>query len=167
MRDEVKTVYPRLFQHVSRRLEPRKPDRSGNISTTGGGWNKTHETGWFLTQTRIMLMQERGDELWMAPFVTRNWLKDGMTVRCQNMPTNFGRAGYLIKSAVDSGTMEVVVDPPTVDPPSKIVLRLRHPEEKPIQSVTVDGKPHTDFDPKAETISLKSGSKQMVVRVKY
>ena len=133
----------------------------------GGGWNKTHETGWFLAQTRIMLMQERGDELWMAPFVTRNWLKDGMTVRCQNAPTNFGRAGYLIKSAVESGVIEAVINPPTANPPSRIVLRLRHPDEKPIKSVTVNGKPHADFASKVETISLKPGSKQMALQVAY
>ncbi len=138
----------------------------------GGGWNKTHETGWFLTQTRIMLMQERGDELWMAPFVTRNWLKDGMQVRCQNMPTNFGRAGYLIHSAANSGVIEAVIDPPVansadVKRPSKIVLRLRHPDEKPIKSVTLNGRPHTDFDAKAETINVKPGSKQITLRVVY
>ena len=133
----------------------------------GGGWNRTHETGWFLAQTRLMLMQERGDELWMAPFVTRNWLKNGMTVRCQNAPTNFGRAGYLIESAVDNDMIEAIVDPPAADPPSRIVLRLRHPNEKPIKSVTVNGKPHADFDPKGETASLKPGSKQMTLRVAY
>ena len=58
-----------------------------------GGWNKTHETGWFLCQTRIMLVQERDDELRLAPFVTRNWLQDGMTVRAEQMPTTFGDGG--------------------------------------------------------------------------
>jgi NPCBM/NEW2 domain-containing protein len=132
-----------------------------------GGWNKTHETGWFLTQTRIMLLQERDDELWLAPFVTRNWLQDGMTVRCQNAPTNFGRAGYAIHSAVDNGVIEAVVDPPTTRPPNRIVLRLRHPGEKPIKSVAIDGKAHEDFDAAAETITLKAGKHQMTVRVEY
>ena len=132
-----------------------------------GGWNKTHETGWFLCQTRTMLLEERGDELWLAPFVTRNWLRDGMTVRCQNAPTSFGKAGYRIDSAAKSGVIEAVVDPPTVRPPRRIVLRLRHPHEKPIKSVTVNGKPHEDFDPKAETIGLEPGPKRLMLRVLY
>jgi len=132
-----------------------------------GGWNKTHETGWFLCQTRIMLLQERGDELWLAPFVTRNWLKHGMTVRCRNAPTNFGRAGYEIHSSADSGFIEAVVDPPTTRPLNRIVLRLRHPHEKPIRSVTVNGKNHEDYDAGAETINLKPDGKQMTIRVEY
>ena len=44
------------------------------------GWNKTHETGWFLCQSRIMLVQERGDELWLAPFATSAWFKDGQRI---------------------------------------------------------------------------------------
>ncbi|NQT17895.1 MAG: hypothetical protein HQ582_34405 [Planctomycetes bacterium] len=132
-----------------------------------GGWNKTHETGWFLCQTRIMLLQERGDELWLAPFVTRNWLRHGMTVRCQNAPTDFGRAGYEIHSSADSGVIEAVIDPPTTRPPSRIVLRLRHPHEKPIKSVTANGSSHKDFDAGAETIRLEPSGKQMTIRVEY
>ena len=132
-----------------------------------GGWNKTHETGWFLCQTRIMLLQEREDQLWLAPFVTRNWLKQGMTINVQNAPTNFGRAGYRIESDVDHGAINAVIDPPTVQPPERIVLRLRHPEEKPIKSVTVNGRPHEDFDPKAETVTVFPGSQRLTVHVQY
>ena len=166
MRDEIKAFIRGYFNTMPSLLSLENLSLWEHFHNHGG-WNKTHETGWFLTQTRIMLMQERGDELWMAPFVTRNWLKDGMTVRCQNAPTNFGRAGYLIESAVDNGMIEAVVDPPAANPPSKIVVRLRHPDKKPIKSVTVNGKPHTDFDPQAETVSLKPGSKQITLRVAY
>ena len=41
------------------------------------GWNKTHETGWFLRQSRVMLVMDRGDELWLVPSATSAWLKDG------------------------------------------------------------------------------------------
>ena len=65
-----------------------------------GGWNKTHETGWFLCQSRIMLVAEHGDELWLAPFVTSEWLKDGQRIAVTNAPTDFGRVSYTIQSAV-------------------------------------------------------------------
>lgn len=132
-----------------------------------GGWNKTHETGWFLCQTRIMLLQERGDQLWLAPFVTRNWLKQGMTIDVQNMPTSFGRAGYRVDSKVDQGVIEAVIDPPTVKPPKQIVLRLRHPQEKPIKQVMVNGRPHQDFDPAAESITVRPDSRRMTLKVRY
>ncbi len=132
-----------------------------------GGWNKTHETGWFLCQTRIMLVQEREGELWLAPFVARNWLEDGKTVSVANAPTNFGPVSYCIESAVDKDVIECTVEPPTVRQPSRIVLRLRHPESKPIKTVTVNGKPYGDFDVEGETISLPTDPGRLVVRVVY
>jgi hypothetical protein len=100
-----------------------------------GGWNKTHETGYFLQQTRWMLVMERDDQLWLAPLVTNNWLKDGMVISVGNAPTTFGKVSYRITSHVDKGSIEVVIEPPKRNPPKEIVIRLRHPEGKPIRSV--------------------------------
>lgn len=132
-----------------------------------GAWNKTHETGWFLCQTRIMFANERGDDLWLAPFVTNQWLKDGQKVAARNIPTRFGKVGYAITSRVAKGEIEAVVQLPKGCTAKHIVLRLRHPEGKPMQSVTVQGKPHTDFDPKKETITLLPSDETITVQAKY
>jgi hypothetical protein len=132
-----------------------------------GAFNKTHETGWFLSQTHTMFVADRGDELWLAPFVTNRWLKDGMKVSVHNAPTGFGKIGYAITSAAAKGWIEAVVQLPEECTARKIVLRLRHPEGKPIQSVAVDGKPHKDFDPKKETITLAPTGGTMKVRAQY
>ncbi len=132
-----------------------------------GGWNKTHETAWFLCQTRIMLVQERGEELWLAPFVTRKWLDHGKSVDVQNAPTSFGPVSYRIDSAVDQGVIEATIHAPKVNPPNRIVLRLRHPDEKPIKTVNLNGNPHTDYNPKTETIDLVPNSKPLLLRVEY
>ena len=132
-----------------------------------GGWNKTHETGWFLCQTRLMLVQERDQELWLAPFVARSWLNDGMTIRVENSPTAFGPVSYRIHSAVDRDVIEATVEPPAMRPPERIVLRLRHPAAKPIRAVTIGGKPHADFDAKAETIRLAPAAGPFTLVVRY
>ncbi len=90
-----------------------------------------------------------------------------MVVRCQNAPTWFGRAGYEIRSAVDSGIIEAIVNPPTTRPSGRIVLRIRHPQGKPIKSVTVNGRNHSDCDAAAETINVKPDGKQITIRVEY
>ena len=59
-----------------------------------GGWNKTHETGWFLCQSRIMLVREHGDELWLAPFVTST-LAAGRTAAVRLGRTDPFRASQL------------------------------------------------------------------------
>jgi len=133
----------------------------------GGAWNKTHETGGFLTQTRIMLVMERGDQLWLAPFVTNHWMKDGMVVAVRDAPTKFGKVSYKITSAVSKGYIEAVIEPPTRSVPKTLVLRLRHPDEKQMKAVTVNGKPHKEFDPQRQCIQLRPTTGSIVVRAQY
>ncbi|MGB9620068.1 MAG: hypothetical protein ACPL7K_06625, partial [Armatimonadota bacterium] len=130
----------------------------------GGAWNKTHETGYFLQQTRLMLVMERRDELWLAPFVTSNWMRHGMRVSVGNAPTRFGTLEYSITSHVDEGFIEAQIDPPTRSMPREIVVRLRHPEGKRITSVEVNGEKHANFDAEKEIVRLKAGRGPINVR---
>ncbi len=130
-------------------------------------WNKTHETGYFLHQSRIMLVMERGRELWLAPLVTNNWLKDGMAIEVKNAPTFFGPVGYRIESRVADGTIEATISPSTRVMPKQIVLRLRHPDGKPIRKVTVNGRDHADFNPAKEIIRLEPTKETIQVRAEF
>ncbi len=134
----------------------------------GGAWDKTHETGYFLHQTRTMLVQERGNELWLAPFVTSNWLRDGQHVSVKNAPSQFGQVSYQIQSHANKGYIEAIINPPTGQSPGCLVIRLRHPDGKPMRAVTVIDKPHTDFDPQEETVRIVlEGAAPIVVRASY
>ena len=132
-----------------------------------GAWNKTHETGYFLAHTRMMLVMERKEDLWLAPFVTSNWLKDGMSIEVRNAPTRFGKVSYAIVSAVDSGRIEATITPPGRTPPARIVMRLRHPLGKAIRAVTVNGEQHTDFDAEQACIRLAPCTEPIVVSAAY
>jgi len=132
-----------------------------------GAWNKTHETGWFLCQTRTMLLNERGDELWLAPFVTNHWTKDGMVVAVRNAPTRFGKVSYKITSCVDKGYIEAVIEPPTRSMPKALVIRLRHPDEKLMKKVTVNGCSYTNFNPEKEYIRLEPATSPITLRAEY
>ncbi|MBN2577817.1 MAG: NPCBM/NEW2 domain-containing protein [Pirellulales bacterium] len=166
LRDDVKAFIRSYFNCI--------PSQLGceNLSfwehfRNAGAWNKTHETGWFLCQTRTMFVTERGDDLWLAPFVTNHWMKNGMKVAVRNAPTEFGAVGYTITSAAADGHIDAVVQLPPQCPAQKIVLRLRHPEGKPIRSVTLDGKPYTNFDPKTETITWTPQEGTVTIRANY
>jgi hypothetical protein len=136
-----------------------------------GAWNKTHETGYLLYQTRTMLLTERDDELWLAPFAPRAWFADGKHISVSNAPTRFGPAGCSITSHVDARKgghrIEATIDPPTRRPPVAIVLRLRHPDRLPIQSVTVNGEESLTFDAKDGTIWIEPKPAQIAVRADY
>lgn len=130
-------------------------------------WNKTHETGHFLQLTHLLFVMERGDELWLAPFVNQHWMKGGMHVRISQAPTSFGPVGYELTSHVSQGYIEAKVDIPVRKAPDVIVLRVRHPEGKPMRMVTVNGRPWTDFDAALETVRLKPANEPITVRVSY
>jgi hypothetical protein len=132
-----------------------------------GGWNKTHETGWFLCQSRILLVMERGDELWLLPFGPRSWLEDRKRVHVGGAPTRFGKVSYTVESSAAKGFIAAEIEVPSREPPKAIVIRLRHPEGKPLRAVEVDGKPHADFDPRLERIRLGGASGRVRLRALY
>jgi hypothetical protein len=170
LRDDVKPFLRAYFNTIPPLLNAEDLTFWEDMGVSGyatGAWNKTHETGWFLAQTRRMFVDERGDDLWLAPFVTNAWLKDGQKIAVRNVPTRFGKVGYKIESKATQGEIDAVVELPNPCSAKQIVLRLRHPDGKPIQSVTVQGKPHTNFDPQKETITLAPTDRPITVIAKY
>jgi hypothetical protein len=166
LRDDVKAFVRSYFNTIPTLLSRENLSFWEHFHNTAG-WNKTHETGWFLCQSRIMLVMERGDELWLAPMVTNHWMKDGMKVAVRNAPTRFGKVSYTITSAAVAGRIEAVIEPMSGESPARIVIRLRHPEGKPMQSVAVQGKPHTKFDPQKETVTIEPAKEAITVRAEY
>ncbi|MBP8258297.1 MAG: NPCBM/NEW2 domain-containing protein [Verrucomicrobia bacterium] len=132
-----------------------------------GAWDKTHETGYFLHQTRTMLVQERGDRLWLAPFVPAAWLRDGHRIRVENAPTRFGPVGYRIDSHLGDGYIEAVVDAPQQAPATPLAIRLRHPEGRSPRGVLVDGRPAEDGRMDGDAIRWQPAGPRTVVRVLY
>jgi len=165
LRDEVKPFIRSYFNTLSAMLNPEVLTFWEHFNHSGA-WDKTHETGYFLHQTRTMLLTERGDELWLAPLITSNWFGNGMVIEVANAPTRFGPAGYRLHSRIAEGFIEVTIQSPTRTPPSEIVLRVRHPEQKPILAVMVNGREHRDFTP-AGLIRLKPAPELLKVRILY
>lgn len=134
-----------------------------------GAWNKTHETGWFLVQTRNMFVVERGKELWLAPFLPSYWMEDGKRVKVSRALTFFGEIGYSIHSFAGSGCIEAEVEVKFSGDrtPEKLVLRLRHPKGKKMKKVLVDGEEHKEFDGARECVFLKPKDGKIHIRACY
>jgi hypothetical protein len=166
LRDEVKPFIRSYFNSIASLLNPEVLTFWEHFRHSGA-WDKTHETGYFLHQTRTMLVQERGKELWLAPFVTDNWLQDGQRVEVKNAPTRFGEASFEITSHSAQGYIEAQIEPPTRRAPGVIILRLRHPQSREIRAVTANGKRLRNFDPARSTITLKPSATTLNVRAEY
>lgn len=132
-----------------------------------GAWNKTHETGYFLQQTRMMLVNEYGDELWLAPLVTDRWLLDGCRIAVREAPSRFGVVSYTIESHVNSGRIAASVELSTRSPASAIVLNLRHPRGKRISGVRVNGEEWRDYQAAKGIVRLQPSAGRQSVEVLY
>lgn len=114
---------------------------------------------------RMMLLREDGDSLFIGDAVPRAWLEDGKVVGVKKAPTRFGEVSFTVASHVDSGRIEVHIIPPQRQAPDRIRIRLRHPTQAPIRSVTVDGRPHRWFT--AETVELQHVRQPVRLMVTY
>jgi hypothetical protein len=115
---------------------------------------------------RNMLVGEQEGCLLIAPAIPRPWLEHGKQIRVEDAPTLFGTTRFTIDSHVDEKRITVTIDPPTRKPAEKIKVRLRHPRGEPIKEVvTVDGIPIKDFT--ADTVTLTSANKRLIVEVRY
>lgn len=166
LRDEVKLFIRAYFNGLATGLNTETLSSSEHPAGTGAPVS-SQSMGHFLEQTRMMLLMERGDDLYLAPFVPDYWLKDGLGVSVAQAPTRFGNVGYKIRSHAAEGYIEAEIDTPTRRLPTAIVLRLRHPDGKPIKSATVNGKTHGDFDPVRKWIRIKPVVGTMTVRAQY
>lgn len=85
----------------------------------------------------------------------------------KNAPTWFGTIAYEIVSDVEGGKIAATVEMPSRTPSGAVRLRLRHPKALLISSVTVNGRPWTDFCSDREVISLHGLTGKVAVVAKY
>jgi hypothetical protein len=123
--------------------------------------------GWFLENFRNLLVMEEGASLWIARGTPRPWLETGKRISVKNAPTYFGAAAYEIVSNVDRGTITATIEIPSRQPPHKVLVRLRHPRQLPIRSVTVNGQAWTGFNPDKEVIELAGLTGKVAVVASY
>ena len=103
---------------------------------------------------RLMFVTELGSTLHLGRALPRDWLRDGETLRIQDASTYFGKLSYEIHSQVRVGRISMSLDPPTRNTPSRILVRFRHPEAKPMRRVTVNSSVWRNFDGEKGDIQL-------------
>lgn len=129
--------------------------------------DESNSTYWL----RLMFIEDdRGDEvLRLGMALPRAWLAEGERPAIERAATHFGPLSLRFESNVNSGQIAAVFEPGrTLAPPGgegrgqgalrrtpkQILLRFRHPTEKPIQRVEVNGKAWDKFDSKKEWVEL-------------
>ncbi|MCX7428388.1 MAG: hypothetical protein NTW96_22505 [Planctomycetia bacterium] len=112
--------------------------------------DEANVTGWL----RMMFIREDGKTLYLGQGIPRYWMAAGQPLRIARAATHFGPMSLEINLEDGGRRIKAVLTPPGRNPPEKIYLRLRHPEGKPIERVTVNGKPYEKFDREKEWVEL-------------
>jgi hypothetical protein len=92
----------------------------------------------------LFVREENGQTLLIGQAMPREWLKPGRHCGIEKTATWFGPVSVLYTSGDNEITCQF--DGPTRNPPAQIRLRFRHPQEKPLVRVTVNGKPWKKFN---------------------
>jgi hypothetical protein len=114
-----------------------------------------------------MFAMEKGKELWLAPLVTENWLRQGREFSVENLPTNFGPVSYRVKSRLNEGFIEATIEPPARTSPDALVLRLRRPDGNSIRNIEVEGADHAQIRPEGESIRITPGAQTIRLKAHY
>ena len=136
------------YPDVCALVEHALPTLAGN----NGVWFKPSDEANSTFWLRLILIYECGNELNLGTAIPREWLEDGKTVKIERAATYFGEMGYEIHSEIEKGKISMTLNPPTRNAPETINIRFRHPQQKPIKKVTVNGKEWQDFDVEKEIV---------------
>lgn len=115
---------------------------------------------------RMMLVRENNGVVDYASALPRAWHQDGKRIAFTNAPTYYGRTSLVIESHADSGTIEAEITPPARKP-VPLRLRLRHPDSRPIQGVTINGQAIDASHIQDEWIQLPAGQQKLKIVAKY
>jgi hypothetical protein len=109
---------------------------------------------WF-EMFRNMLVREVDDHtLILGQAAPRRWLEDGKEIEVSGAPTYFGPVSVRVHSDAGTGRISADVELPRSERLNSVIVRLRHPEDKPIHSVSINGQPSQAFDAAKEWITI-------------
>jgi hypothetical protein len=120
---------------------------------------------WFELYRNMLIRETDSDTLLLAQATPRPWLADGKRIEVDHAPTYYGDLTFSIESRSASGQIRAHIAFAERTRPRELVVRFRHPDQRPMRSVTVNGRDWTEFDVKKEWVRIPNptGSEYDVV----
>ena len=115
--------------------------------STDGAWFELY---------RNMLVHERDDALMLAQAAPRAWLENGKRIEVERAPTYYGPVSFAMESRTSAGEIRARVELSNRKHPAALVVRFRHPQTKPMRSVSVNGRNWADFSAEKESVRIPS-----------
>jgi len=127
----------------------------------------SNDGAWFELYRHLLIHERDDDSLLLGQAVPRKWLENGKKIDIERAPTLYGTLSATLESQVSSGRILATIQMPGRSRPKSLLVRLRHPERKPMRSVTVNGALWKDFDASKEWVRViepAAGKYEIVVR---
>jgi hypothetical protein len=146
-RDETKNALRAIFNAIAVSHFPDVHMNTEHALPQMGDWRGDHyktsdeanACGWL----RQMFVREEGNDLFLGKAIPREWLSVGKTCGMQRAATYFGAMSVMYVAKGNTITAEL--SPPRRNVANAIHVRFRHPSEKPIRAVMVNGQPWQKF----------------------
>ena len=132
-----------------------------------GPFFKASDEAQFLVWLRNYLVREEGDTLWICQGAPRQWYMDGETIKAHGMASAFGTLGFSVESMAASSLIHASINIPDRKIPDKIYIRLRHPDGKKMQKVTVNGEDCDGFDKEKEIVIISGRQGRVDITVQF
>ncbi len=122
---------------------------------------------WFELFRKMLLNEVADDTLMIGQAIPRAWLANEKQINVKKAPTYFGSVSFTATGENRDGEIVMDVDLTEANPPKHLIVRFRHPQEKPIKSVTVNGNPwpHVNIEKEYIEIPTPNAANYQVVAV--
>ncbi|MCL2329848.1 MAG: hypothetical protein FWC56_00930 [Phycisphaerae bacterium] len=173
-RDEIKHYLRAVFNGFASAFEPGvrmcNEHSLPELGNPAGDMFKTSDEAQVTCWLRLMFVHEVGDphdQLILGQALPRYWFAQDKPFGIENAASYFGPLSFRVEPDVKNNTIKAKLTPPERNPPRIIYVRFRHPESKPIQSATVNGKPVDKINVEKEWVELPGnvkGPQEIVVK---
>lgn len=110
---------------------------------------------WFELYRHMLIHELDDDSLLLLQATPRKWLEDGKRIEVEQAPTYYGQLSLNVKSKAASGQLAAQIEMPKRRSPNRLLVRFRHPQGRPMRSVTVNGQEWGSFDTRKEWVVIE------------
>ena len=123
------------------------------------GWGQyfgppSTDGAWFELYRHMLIHELDDDTLLLLQATPRKWLEDGKRIEVERAPTYYGELSMSVESKAGSSQLSAQIKMPNRRSPKQLVVRFRHPQDKPMQSVTVNGHEWDNFNAQKEWVVI-------------
>jgi hypothetical protein len=137
------------------------------------GWGQyfgppSTDGAWFELYRHMLIHELDDDTLLLLQGTPRKWLEDGNRIDVERAPTYYGELSISVESKAASGQLTAQIEMPERRNPGRLLVRFRHPQRRPMRSVSVNGEDWANYDIQEEWVVIpKPGRERYSIIARY